>query len=90
MSVTRVIAAATVAGFNNQQVLEFVTGLLDGLVQDNNMDAIKPCLGDAEGLQVELTEAVADFAKKDIADIIKGVSVVGKMIGTIDDDLKDC
>jgi hypothetical protein len=67
--------------------VQFVTGLLDGLVQDNNFDAIKPCLTDAESLQVELSEAVGDFAKKDIADIIKGVSVVGKMIGTIDTDL---
>ena len=90
MSVTKVLAVATVAGFTNDQVVQFVTGLLDGLVQDNNFDAIKPCLTDAETLQVDLTEAVEDFKKKDIADIVKGVSVVGKMIGTIDTDLKDC
>ena len=90
MSVTRVLAAATVAGFNNDQVVQFVTGLLDGLVQDNDFDKIKPCLGDAEGLEVELTEAVKDFAKKDIADVIKGIAVVGKMIGTVDTDLADC
>ena len=90
MSVTKILAAATVAGFSNDQVVQFVTGLLDGLVDDNSFDKIKPCLGDAEGLQVELMEVVDDFKKKDIADIIKGVSVVGKMIGTIDTDLKDC
>ena len=50
MSVTKILAAATVAGFSNDQVVQFVTGLLDGLVDDNNFDAIKPCLGDAEGL----------------------------------------
>ena len=90
MSVTRILAAATVAGFNNDQVVQFVTGLLDGLVQDNSFDKIAPCLKDAEGLQVELTEAVEDFKKKDIMDIIKGVSVIGKMIGTVDVDVQDC
>ena len=90
MSVTKILAAATVAGFNNDQVVQFVTGLLDGLVQDNDFDKIKPCLGDAEGIEVELTEAVQDFQKKDIMDIIKGISVVGKIISTVDTDLQDC
>merc|ERR1712127_642117 len=53
-------------------------------------DKIAPCLKDAEGLQVDLMEAITDFKKKDITDIIKGVSVVGKMIGTVDTDLVDC
>lgn len=90
MSITKVLAVATVAGFNNDQVVQFVTGLLDGLVDDNSFDKIKPCLKDGEGLEVELTEAVADFQKKDIMDIIKGVSVIGKMISTVDVDLADC
>ena len=90
MSVTKVLAAATVAGFNNDQVVQFVEGLLDGLVKDNSFDKIAPCLKDAEGIQVELDEAVADFKKKDIMDIIKGVSQVGKIISTVDVDIKDC
>ena len=90
MSITKMLAVATVAGFNNDQVVQFVTGLLDGLVQDNSFDKIAPCLKDGEGLEVELTEAVADFKKKDIMDIIKGVSVIGKMISTVDVDIQDC
>merc|ERR1712195_384752 len=90
MSFTKVLAAATVAGFNNDQVVQSVTGLLDGLVQDNDFDKIKPCLTDAEGIEVELNEAVEDFKKKDIMDIIKGVSVMGKIISTVDVDLQDC
>ena len=46
MSVTKMLAVATVAGFNNDQVVQFVTGLLDGLVQDNDFEKIKPCLKD--------------------------------------------
>merc|ERR1712071_585167 len=80
----------TVAKLNNDDVVQFVAGLLDGLVQDNKFVNIAPCLKDAEGLQVDLMEAITDFKKKDITDIIKGVSVVGKMIGTVDTDLVDC
>ena len=87
MSFTKVLAAATVAGFNNDQVVQFVTGLLDGLVADNDFDKIKPCLTDAEGIEVELNAAVEDFKKKDIMDIVKGVSEVGKIISTVDTDL---
>ena len=90
MSIAKLIAAATVAKLNNDDVVQFVTGLLDGLVQDNKFVNIAPCLKDAEGLQVDLMEAITDFKKKDITDIIKGVSVVGKMIGTVDTDLVDC
>ena len=92
MSIAKLIAAATVAkiNINNDDVVHFVTGLLDGLVQDNKFTDIAPCLKDAEGLQVELMEAITDFKKKDITDIIKGVSVVGKMIATVDVDLVDC
>merc|ERR1711998_517419 len=90
MSVTRIIAAATVAGLNNDQVVQFVTGLLDGLVQDNDFDKIKPCLKDAEVIEVDLAQAIDDFKKKDFMDIIKGVSKVGEIISTVDTDLQDC
>ena len=92
MSIAKLIAAATVAkiNINNDDVVHFVTGLLDGLVQDNKFTDIAPCLKDAEGLQVELMEAITDFKKKDITDIIKGASVVGKMIAAVDVDLVDC
>ena len=84
------LAVATVASVNNADVTNFVEGLLDGLVKDNSFDNIAPCLKDAEGLDTELVEAVNDFKKKDIMDIIKGVSVIGKMIGTVDVDIQDC
>ena len=33
---------------------------------------------------------IDDFKKKDLEDIIKGVTVVGKMLSTLDKDLSDC
>ena len=93
MSLTRIAAAGSavnVLPFPPDDVAHFVTGLLDGLVQDNDFDKIKPCLTDQEILAPELVEAINDFKKKDIVDIIKGVTVVGKMLSTLDKDLSDC
>jgi len=90
MSIAKLLATATVAKFTKDQVVDFVEGLLNGLVQDNSFDGIAPCLNDAEGLEVELDIAVTDFKKKDIMDIIAGVSEVGKMISTVNVDVVDC
>ena len=48
MSLQKVAAAAAVTAlpFKPVDVAQFVTGLLDGLVQDNDFDKIAPCLTD--------------------------------------------
>jgi len=50
MSISKLLASAFLAKLNNDDVVQFVTGLLDGLVQDNKFVNIAPCLKDAEGL----------------------------------------
>ena len=37
-----------------------------------------------------MTEAVSDFQKKDLMDIIKGVKVVGAMMTQVEGDIADC
>lgn len=59
-------------------------------MQDNALDKVKVCLKDATSLQILLMEAVSDFKKKDLADVIKGATVVGKMLEGLDVDLADC
>ena len=95
MSVTKVATVASVATLNGipikpEDVAQFVTGLLDGLVQDNDFEKIAPCLKDQEVLAPELVEVIDDLKKKDIMDIIKGITVVGKMLSTVETDLTDC
>lgn len=86
----KIASAAMVAGLNKDQITNLVTGLLDGLVQDNDFDKIKPCLKDAEIIEQDVDEAITDFKKKDITDIIAGVSALGKMIATVETDFTDC
>ena len=92
MSVAKVAATAGVSAisFNADDIAHFVTGLLDGLVQDNDFNKIQPCLKDQEKLAPELVEVVEDLKKKDVMDIIKAVTVVGDMLSTLDQDLTDC
>lgn len=45
---------------------------------------------DAGTLDTELQTAIADFEKKDIADIIAGAKIVGNMVGQLSTDLNDC
>ena len=54
-------------------VEEFVGGLMFGLINKDDLPEIQKCLSNAEGLETEITEAVQDFEKKDIGDVIKGV-----------------
>ena len=90
MSVAKLVSAATVGALKKQQIVHFVEGLLDGLVQHNHLKEVSPCLKDSEFIGEHLDTAITDFKKKDIADIITGVSEVGKIIATVDTDLKDC
>ena len=59
-------------------------------MQHNHLKEVSPCLKDSEFIGKHLDTAITDFKKKDIADIITGVSEVGKIIATVDTDLKDC
>jgi len=45
---------------------------------------------DAGTLDTELQTAIADFEKKDIADIIAGAKIVGNRVGQLSTDLSDC
>ena len=83
-------AAAVVATFNITEVEDFVNGLLTGLVQDDSLDKVKACLTDAKSVETDMTAAIADFKKGDIADMIAGVAKVGHLLSTVDADISDC
>lgn len=75
---------------NVKQVEDFVNGLLTGLVQDDSLTKVQACLKDADSVKTDLQSVVADFQKKDIADMIAGVKVLGHLVSTVQSDIKDC
>jgi predicted RNA-binding protein YlqC (UPF0109 family) len=73
-----------------EEVEQFVAGLFKGLVDKDDLNNIKQCMKDAGTLDTELQTAIADFEKKDVADIIAGAKIVGNMVGQLSTDLSDC
>ena len=91
----RVLAIATMAvtklsGINVDDVEKFLAGTIYGLIQVDDLTKIQTCLKDAQNLGNEIQEAVADFEKGDVQDIIAGVTVFGKIFQELPTDLGDC
>ena len=66
--------------FNPQQVELFLAGLIFGLIQEDDLTKIQTCVFDGVSIAGKMQEAIGDFMKKDIPDIIKGVEVIGEVL----------
>ena len=78
------------AAFNINDLENLIGGLIMGLIEKDDLSLIKACLKDAQAIDEKLTEAVTDFLKKDITDIIAGVEVVGEVLVELPKDLSEC
>ena len=91
----KVYAAAAIilskyAAFNLKEVEQIIGGLMYGFVQEDDLTNIELCLKDAQTVDEELTEAIQDFEKKDLKDLIKGVQEIGVVVKQLSTDLTDC
>lgn len=71
-------------------VVDFMDGLIFGLLQKEDLPEIQACLQHAPDIAKQITTAVEDFEKGDFADIIKGVGEIGQIIQDLPNDFKDC
>ena len=85
-----IVALAHYNAFNLQEVEQFLGGLIMGLIQKDDLTKIEQCLKDGSTLETEVQQAVTDFMKGDLADIMAGIELVGKIIQEIPTDLGDC
>lgn len=65
-------------------------GLILGLTGKEDLPEITKCLQHADDLADEINDAVTDFMKGDVEDIIKGVGEIGQIIEEIPNDFNDC
>ena len=84
------LATSKLTAFTPEDVEQFLGGLVMGLIQKDDLTKIEQCLTDAGGLESEMEEAIQDFMKGDLSDIIAGVEMVGKIIQELPTDLGDC
>ena len=89
-----VSAIAGIVATNYQMNIEgaedFVGGLIYGLIAKDDLPEIQKCLKNSEALEAEITNAISDFSKGDLQDIIKGVQEIGQIIKELPGDLDDC
>ena len=87
-------AAASIIATNYQMDIEgaeqFIAGALYGLLQKDDLPEIQKCLKNAEGLEVEITNAISDLTKGDIQDVLKAVQEIGVIAKELPQDLEDC
>ena len=68
----------------------FVGGFVFGLIQKDDLPEIQKCLKNASSLEAEVTNAISDLSKGDVADIIKAVEEMGQIVKELPADLADC
>ena len=62
---------------NLPEAEEFIAGMIQGLIQKDDLKNIQECMTNGEQAVAEITTAVEDIEKADIGDIIAGVTVLG-------------
>lgn len=72
------------------QVVDFMDGLVFGLLQKEDLPEIQACIQHAPDIAKQISTAVEDFEKADFADIIKGISAIGAIVQNLPEDFKDC
>ena len=71
-------------------VVDFMDGLVFGLLKKEDLPEIQQCLQHAPDVAKQITAAVEDFEKGDLADIIAGIGEIGQIIQDLPADFKDC
>ena len=76
-----------VQSISPQDIELFVNGLLKGLVQDDDLNAVHACLADAGELESEIGTTITDFKGKHL---VKGLTEIGTILSHIQAEVKDC
>ena len=90
MRTHQILAVAAISALNFQEVEEFLSGLIFGLTQEDDLPEIQKCLTDGTTLEHEMSELVNDLTYKDIKHIVDAVEVTMKILKESESDLKDC
>lgn len=85
VTTTSISAHPKVAGIG-----KFVEGFVGELLQIEDFQNLENCIADSESLYAEVMLAVSDFKEKDIADILKGITIIGNMASELPKELADC
>ena len=89
-------SAATYAPVDTQYsisvtgVEEFLGGVIEGLIQKDDLPELQKCLKNTEVVQVEVSKIIAEIQKGDLTDIVQAVKDAIQLIQELPTDLQDC
>jgi len=84
-------AQATPSNMDKQTLDYIVEGMLKGALNATGItDDISQCTGGLLGILSEVDYAIADFKKKDAADVLKGFEEIAKVLTQVQGALKNC
>ena len=93
----RTVALSTfaLAAFTSQAipvtgVAEAIAGLMNGIIQVDDLTEIQQCIQNSESLATDIEAAIADFKEGNFQGIIQGVEKVGSIITELPTDLSNC
>ncbi len=76
--------------FGVEDTIEVIAGIMDGIIQADDLTILEQCLTNVDTLTDEIEVAVADFEKLSFDGIVAGIEEVGTILLQLPSDLKDC
>jgi hypothetical protein len=73
--------------FGVDSVVQVVAGLMQGIIQKDDLKEIQQCLTNAQTLETEVLKAAADFSEGSITGIISGIKEIGTVVFQLPGDL---
>ena len=81
---------ATSYAITAEDTIEIIAGLIDGIIQENDLAILQSCLTDVDDITNEIINAVNDFEEGTYASVILGIEQLCEVLLQLPADLKGC
>lgn len=76
--------------FSGNDAVQVVAGLMDGVIQKDDLNQLQTCLTNADQLTTQIQQVVSDFEKGGMSGIMAGITILGQIITALPQDLHNC
>ena len=73
-----------------EEAVEFLSGVVDGLIQEDHFENIQKCLADDKEVATQVSIALTDFKKQNLRGVLAGIKVIGDLLPSIPTDAEEC
>merc|ERR1719164_319375 len=69
---------------------EFLAGMIEGLIQKDDLSEIQKCMTEGDGVADQVEKIINEIAKGDLPDVIAGVTDAYNLIQKLPQELEEC